>query len=226
MEQKEFRMMVLIATPKLADKAAELLAQNDLIVQYRLSAEGTASSDIMDALGLGSVDKAVVVSTVPRSLAGYILRRLHIELRLDTQGSGIAFTLPLTGASNITLRMMTHAAEQAAATQHGKDDYAMTEIKYTLISAIVNRGFSGDVMEAARTAGARGGTVVHSRCIENKEAAGLWGLGLQEEKELVLILAEVEDKLAIMRAVSEACGMHSEAKGLVVSLPVDSVMGV
>jgi hypothetical protein len=54
----------------------------------------------------------------------------------------------------------------------------------------------------------------------------MWGLGLQEEKELVLILAETEDKLAIMRAVSESCGMHSEAKGLVVSLPVDSVMGV
>lgn len=226
MDQKDFRMLVLIATPKLADKAAELLAQNELIVQYRLSAEGTASSDIMDALGLGSVDKAVVVSTVPRLLAGRILRRLHTELRLDTQGSGIAFTLPLTGASNIALRMMTHAAEQVAATQNGKDDYVMADIKYTLISAVVNRGFSGDVMEAARTAGARGGTVIHSRCIENKEAAGMWGLGLQEEKELVLILAETEDKLAIMRAVSESCGMHSEAKGLVVSLPVDSVMGV
>jgi hypothetical protein len=147
-------------------------------------------------------------------------------LQGQAQGSGIAFTLPLTGASNIALRMMTHAAEQVAATQNGKDDYVMADIKYTLISAVVNRGFSGDVMEAARTAGARGGTVIHSRCIENKEAAGMWGLGLQEEKELVLILAETEDKLAIMRAVSESCGMHSEAKGLVVSLPVDSVMGI
>ena len=30
----------------------------------------------------------------------------------------------------------------------------------------------------------------------------------------------------IMRAIGEHCGMHSEAKGLVTSLPIDSVMGL
>ena len=68
--------------------------------------------------------------------------------------------------------------------------------------------------------------MVHSRAIENENATGFWGLSVQEEKEIVLILAELENKLPIMRAISEKCGMHSEAKGLVISLPIDSVMGI
>ena len=81
-------------------------------------------------------------------------------------------------------------------------------------------------MDAARAAGARGGTLMHSRSIGSEEATNVWGLGVHEEKELVLILADHEMKVGIMRAISERCGMHSEAEGLVLSLPIDSVMGI
>lgn len=102
----------------------------------------------------------------------------------------------------------------------------MAEVKYVLIAAIVDRGFNNEVMDAARAAGAGGGTVIHSRSIDSEEATGFWGLSVQEEKEIVLILAEAENKMNIMRAISEKCGMRSEAKGLVMSLPIDSVMGI
>lgn len=81
-------------------------------------------------------------------------------------------------------------------------------------------------MEAAKGAGAGGGTVLHSRSIDSKEATTFFGMSLQEEKEIVLILAKHESKKEIMRAISEKCGMHSDAKGLVMSLPIDSVMGI
>lgn len=41
-----------------------------------------------------------------------------------------------------------------------------------------------------------------------------------------MILTSVEDKLNIMRSISEKCGMNSNAKGIVMSMPVDSVIGV
>ena len=50
--------------------------------------------------------------------------------------------------------------------------------------------------------------------------------GFQEEKEIVIIVADAEKKLSIMQAIGETCGMHSEAKGLVVSLPIESVCGL
>lgn len=224
--QETYQLLMLIATPKLADKAAEMFLKSALPIQYRLGAEGTASSEIMDALGLGSTDKAVLISTVPESFGRVMLGLLHSELRLDAVNSGIAFTIPLTGVSNLLLRMMQKTAQDSTAKEHGKGDNTMANRTHTLIAAIVDRGYSDEVMDAARAAGAGGGTVVHSRSIGSEEATSYWGLSVQEEKEIVLILAETESKMAIMTAVGEKCGMHSEAKGLVLSLPIDAVMGL
>ena len=81
-------------------------------------------------------------------------------------------------------------------------------------------------MSAAKAAGARGGTILHSRCISDEQKLALWGLSFQEERELIMIVANTETKLPIMQAISEKCGMHSEAKGLVLSLPIDTVVGL
>lgn len=227
MEQKAaYQLLVLIATPKLADKAAAMFLDSALPIQYRLGAEGTASSEIMDTLGLGSIDKAVLVSTVPRSFGSTMLGLLHSKLRLDAVNSGIAFTLPLSGANRLLLRLMQHTAAESGQPENGKDEDRMTQRKHALIAAIVNRGYSNEVMEAARGAGAGGGTVMHSRSIDSEEASAFWGLGVKEEKEIVLILAEEEQKTAIMTAISGRCGTLSEAKGLVLSLPIDDVMGL
>ena len=230
MEHKEknpsYQLLVLIATPKLVDRAAGMFLKSALPIQYRLGAEGTASSEIMDTLGLGSIDKGVLISTVPKSFGNTMLSMLHSQLRLDAVNSGIAFTIPLTAANNLLVRMMTKTAEESESTNKGRDEKLMSEAKHVLIAAIVNRGFSGEVMDAAKEAGAGGGTVVHSRSIGSEDATDFWGLGLQEEKEIVLILADHGNKVGIMRAISEKHGMHSEAKGLVLSLPIDSVMGL
>ena len=163
--KRAYQMLVLIATHKLVDKATELFLNMNLPIQYRLNAEGTASSEILDALGLGSVDKSVLISTVPQGFGEQMLQQLHNQLRLDAVNSGIAFTIPLTGASNLMIRMMTKIDEDNEFPQQGKGENTMTGNKHTLVIAIVDRGFSDDVMVAARAAGAGGGTVIHSRGI-------------------------------------------------------------
>lgn len=221
-----YQLLMLIATPKLANNAAELFLQQNLPIQYRLHAQGTASSEIMDTLGFGSIDKRILLSMVPQPFGNGMLKLLHSKLRLDAVNSGIAFTIPLSGANKMLVQMMESTQENSEIAQKGKGDHPMTENQYTLIAAMVDRGFSGDVMEAAKAAGAGGGTVVTGRGIEKEEAANFWGLSLREEKELVLILAEKENKVPIMSAISEKCGMKSEAKGLVMALPIDAVMGI
>lgn len=221
-----YRLLLLIATPKLADKAAEMFLQKDLPLQYRLNAKGTASSEIMDTLGFGSVDKCILASMVPKSFGNEMLRLLHEKLRLDAVNSGIAFTIPLTGVTNLMMRMMQSIGEQSQETTEGTGEHPMMENTYTLIAAIVDRGFSGNVMDAAKAAGAGGGTVLHSRSIGGESATAFWGQSVQEEKDIVLILAPRGKKVDIMSAISEKCGMHSDAKGTVISLPIDQVMGL
>lgn len=81
-------------------------------------------------------------------------------------------------------------------------------------------------MDAARAVGAKGGTVLHSHSIGNEEIMSFWGLSIPKAKDVVLILTETENKLKIMRAISERCGLHSDAKGIVLSFPIDTVIGL
>lgn len=218
-----FQLIVLIAIPKLVDNAAEMFLKKNLPLQFRLSAEGTASSEIMDTLGLGSTDKGILISTVPKAFGEKMLSLLHSELRLDTINSGIAFTIPLTASTKLVYNMMNKINENI-------DEKEMSDIrmdnKYTLVATVVDRGFSTEVMNCAREAGAGGGTIIHSRAIENEDATGFWGLSVQEEREMILIIAKKEDKTKIMSAISEKFGIKSDAKGIVISLPIDSVMGL
>lgn len=221
-----FQVLMLITTQKLADKAAVMFRQEHLPLQYRFNAEGTASSEIMDILGLGSVDKCVLTSILPKALADVMLGRLKTELKMHAVNSGVAFTIPLNGINNLILRMLTQNAAENVINSVGKEETKMTEMKHVLVAAIVNRGFSEDVMAAAKSFGATGGTVVHSRRIGSEDAADFWGHSVQEEKEIVLILTNTENKVAIMKNIGEKCGIHSDAKGIVMSMPIDSAIGI
>lgn len=219
--------LVLITTPRQADRAADIFRRRNLDMHYRFNAEGTAPNEIVDMLGLGGVDKSIVVSILPKELSGIMMESFRTELQMHAVNSGIAFTIPLNGISNLLLRVLAQNAEKNGTSIYGKDETGMAENRHhTLVVAIVNRGFSGEVMDAAKRAGARGGTVVHSRHTGDEEKTGFWGLGIQEEKEIVMILTEVENKVGIMKSIGERCGAHSDAKGIVVSLPVDGVAGI
>ena len=98
--------------------------------------------------------------------------------------------------------------------------------KNDLIIAIVNRGYTDAVMDAALPAGARGGTVVHARGAGAEEAAQFFGITIQPEKEMVLILVEHSHKVPVMQAIARGAGLNSEGHGLIFSLPVSDVMGV
>ena len=145
---------------------------------------------------------------------------------IGTGNSGIAFTLQMSGVNNLVLRILESMSDKKIQPKDRKDEIIMEDMKYVLITAIVNQGYSENVMEAARNAGAGGGTVVPSRRIGNKAATKFWGMSIQEEKEMIFIITETEKKLEIMRAIGEQCGIHSEAKGIVMSLPIDTVIGV
>ncbi len=95
-----------------------------------------------------------------------------------------------------------------------------------LICVIVNKGFSDLVMEAARKAGARGGTVVNARGTGNKEIEKFYGVVIHPDKELVLIVIEEENKAKVMEEIYKDCGLETRSQGIVFALPVKDVKGI
>lgn len=218
-------LLMFILPPRLADKTAQLFSKGGVPFQYRFSAEGTATSRVMDMLGLGSSEKCLLVNILPKFFADEMLAKAANTLQLDSVNSGIGFTVPVTGINSMLMQMLKQADQEKQPSAR-KEEETLSEAKYAMVSAIVERGFSEEVMEAARSVGAKGGTVLHSHSIGNEEIMNFWGLNVQKEKDVVLILTEVENKLKIMRAISERCGLHSDAKGIVLSFPIDTVIGI
>ena len=102
----------------------------------------------------------------------------------------------------------------------------MNDIMYSLIVAITAKGNTDTVMDAARSAGARGGTVINARGTAPGAKAKFFGLSISNEKEIVYILTLKSDKDKIMHAIMEKAGMHTDAQTVLFSLPVDSMVGL
>ncbi len=219
--KKHFSLLFLIVPPKLSLKAEKIFRSLNTPEQYFVFAKGTANSTIVDMLGLGEPDKTVTIAPMQNDLAHKAVTALQNELYLGAPNTGIAFTLPLNGGSLGILQLLSQAAPQEE-----KQEEPSMNTDHSLILAFVNQGYSEEVMSAARTAGAGGGTVFHTRRVESDDAAAFWGISIQEEREIVLILAKKEQKKAIMEAISQSCGAKTDAHGVVISLPVDEVAGL
>ena len=102
----------------------------------------------------------------------------------------------------------------------------MKSFKHEMIMCIVNSGFSEAVMDAAREFGARGGTVIRGRGTANVEAEKLYGIAIQPDKEIVLILVDTAIKNDILHAVYKAAGLNTPGQGIAFAVPVEDVVGI
>jgi len=97
---------------------------------------------------------------------------------------------------------------------------------HDLIVSIVNNGYCDTFMDVAREAGALGGTIINARGQGHEGAVKFFGISVEDEKEIIIILTSREKKAAIMRAICETHGLNSSAQGIVFALPVDNVLGL
>ena len=81
-------------------------------------------------------------------------------------------------------------------------------------------------MQAARKAGAGGGTIVHAKGTANQYSEKFFGITLSEEKEIVLIVTRNTDRDRIMGAIKTEAGVATDAHTIVFSLPVENVAGI
>ena len=204
------RALITIATPALVEIVKIICQEAGAEIRYEVSGEGTASQEWMDLLGLGSAEKKIVISFMTKDKADMMAEKLGKSLPLKKAGTGIVFTLP-------TEKMLSFAQCQ-------QEDFDRAES--WLVSIVAKKGHNDAVMDAARTVGASGGTVVHGSRIRHHAIARAWGLHHPEETEIVLILCESSRVLQLMTAVEEQCGVDSETGARAFAQPVDRVEGL
>ena len=102
----------------------------------------------------------------------------------------------------------------------------MANKQYEVVFCIVNEGFSEAVMDAAREAGATGGTVLNARGTANVEAEKKFGIIVEPQKEIVMILVDSNIKEAVLKSLYDAVGLKTAGQGIAFTLPVAEVVGL
>ena len=100
------------------------------------------------------------------------------------------------------------------------------KFQHEAIFCIVNSGYSDVVMEAAKKLGAGGGTVINARGTAPKDAESIFGITIEPEKEIVMILVPSSIKADVLHALYQEAGLDTPGQGIAFALPVDSVVGL
>jgi len=188
-----------------------------------LLCEGTAGKKLLDLLGLEETEKTLHYAMTTRPRAKRLMHSMIHELGLELPGQGVAFMVPLGsigGASS--LDYFTHGQNIIL----GEVTEMPNSFLYELIIAIANRGHVDTVMDAARSAGAMGGTVLHAKGTNPFGENRFFGMSIADEKEMIMILTAANQKTAIMRAIMDKAGVSSPAHTVMFTLPVESVAGL
>lgn len=181
-----------------------------------LVAKGTVSSNLLRLLGLDEARKEILLMVIEERLE----ETLHVEItkkfHLDKVHQGIAFSMPITNVIGLRDSKYIPNPEKRGG----------NSMKYEAIFTIVDRGLSDDVIEAARKAGATGGTVMHGRGSGIHEKEKLFNIEIEPEKDIVLILTNDNKTDDIVNAIREKINIDKPGAGILFVMDVSRTSGL
>ena len=214
--------MMTITKRSMGKKLISCYEENGLSSVLCTLAQGTATSETLDYLGLEVTEKTVTMAVVSDDTWRTVRRELEDRFQIDVPGTGIAFLIPLSSVGGRKVfRFLTDGLDY----EKGEES-EMKNTKYELIVVIANHGYSEMVMDAARAEGAGGGTVIHAKGTGLEKAEKFLGVSIADEKEMIFIVSKAEQKSRIMKSIMENAGLESRARSVVFSLPVTDTAGL
>ena len=216
----ELNYIISITDRDQIQELATLFQNLELNMGLVMLGKGTATSEQLSIYGLTNTEKAIVSTVADAESTKRLIREAKRKLFMDIQGNGIMLTIPIKSVGGG--RTLAYLTGNKAPTGGAP---AM-QFEHELIIAVLNAGYSDAVMDAARTAGAGGGTVLHARGTGTKQAEKFFGVSLAEEKDILYIVAPAGQKAAIMSAINTTTGAGTKAGAICFSLPVSDVIGL
>ena len=208
-----------IVNPEMSERMNTICASLGLPLCIESLGRGTATRSMLDLLGLSAREYHVVMTMADQADTEALIDEARRQLYIDAPGHGIIVATPIKsvvgGNTLANLNKGRSPAKSAPAINYN----------YEIILAIANEGYTDAVMDAARAAGARGGTVLHGKGTGSKDAEKFFSVSIASEKEVILIVAKASEKAAIMQSIATGAGIGTAAGAVVLSLPVTAVAG-
>ena len=233
--------MTTIVNRNKGERFATFFQKRQVPVTMLAYGVGTATNDTLDYLGIDHTEKQIFFSLVEQEQAKSLLRDMQREMRLYIPGNGIAYTVALqafAGSRALGLWDMSEGEKVMEKTKHQGETDMRTPLaaaspqqtaedsQYELIVVILNRGYVEKVMDAARKAFARGGTVIHALGTGSARAEEFFGISIAKEKDMIFIVATHKSRNDIIKAIVAEAGVQTKCHAIAFSLPVSDVAGI
>lgn len=216
----ELSYVLAIVDRNKRSKLEKICKSLGLTTAFTMMGRGTATQEHLSMRGLSPTEKAVITTVAVKDKAKSLMKQSKEKLCIDIPGNGIMVTIPIKSVGG------AQALAYLAGDEQQNNGNPEMKFEYELIYVIVNEGHSDEVMDAARPAGAMGGTVISAKGTGMHGGAKFKGLSLMNEREVILIVAKSVVKADIMRAIMEKAGVDTPAGAVCFSLPVTHVAGV
>ena len=99
----KLKLLFTVVNRQKAEFYADLLQAYDVNMQMLLSAQGTASTEMLQYLGLADSEKVVIASVIREDRAAEALHMLEEKFRTIKNGKGIAYTVPMSGTIGVAV---------------------------------------------------------------------------------------------------------------------------
>jgi nitrogen regulatory protein PII len=182
---------------------------------------GTAESSLLESLGIGDSEKDVVLTLATDEQTGPIMAALRSSEMRERHIRGVAM---LVDVANILRHVRSDEADSVSSAERRSP--MKTQDDHVLITFIVNRGYADDAMQAARKAGAKGGTILNARGTGNEEDVKFFGISLVPEKEILLILVEAAQSDAVLQAVRQVPCLAEPGSGIAFCIAVEDFIAL
>ena len=223
------RIFLFITRAEDEKKLDGILDWLNVPICYQCRGQGTAPSELLDIFGLGGTTRVLTAGILPKFVIKVLFEKVDEQFSFRQKGKGIAFTIPVTGLQGTLFQLLKDEvgfSQQVKERNKGDMAEIHEKSKYNVIWVSVNAGYSDDVVDAARSAGAKGGTVLRGRRRNSEQVSQHFGIPMQDEQDFVMIVVPRDKKSDIMSAICSSCGLQTPAHGTVISIPVDEAIGL
>ena len=218
-------LLLTITKREFEQEFTSFLQQRGISAIFSALCRGTAGQNILNLLGIEKTEKVLLFAMMESKKAARLMREMVSDMGINMPGNGIALRMPvgsIGGASCMKYLM----EKQDIIIGEVTDMEEKQSFPYELIVAIAERGSMDMVMEAARSANAGGGTILHAKGTGTDFTSKFFGVSIAAEKEMIFIVSTSTKKKDIMRAIVHKAGMDTPACSIVFSAPLSAVAGL
>ena len=99
-------------------------------------------------------------------------------------------------------------------------------MRFKLILASVKSDITDTIVDAAKGAGATGATIIPARGTGIHEAKTFFGLTLEAQTDIIMLLVEEHIVAKVLEAIKQAGEFHKPGTGIAFVLPVEHIVGL